>query len=83
MTVNGLPATFVYNQAIKNVLNTPPASNNIRSTYPEFKRKLFQATNEEEEGELGILLPPGSVKKAGSRGASLVPGGAATADGDL
>ena len=35
---------------------------------------MFQATNEAEEGELAIVLPPGTVKKAGAaRGDSLEP----------
>lgn len=32
-------------------------------TYPELKRSMWRAGNEGEEGELGIALPPGIVKR--------------------
>lgn len=59
---------------LKTAVTTPCNSTNIRSIYPEFKRRLYQATNEAEEGELAIVLPAGTVKKAGPvRNGSLAP----------
>ena len=59
---------------VQTAVTTPCNSNNIRSAYPELKRRLYQATNEAEEGELAIVLPAGTVRKAGAtRNDSLAP----------
>lgn len=70
--VNETPAVYHLSTPLHTVITNPSSTNNIRSAYPEFKRKLFQASNEEEEGELAVALPAGSVKKIGSGGENMV-----------
>jgi hypothetical protein len=67
---------------VQTAVATPCNSTNIRSAYPELKRRLYQATNEAEEGELAIVLPAGTVRKAGAtRNDSLAPLASGAVDG--
>lgn len=67
---------FVLNTPLASAIAAGSSTQNIRSAYPEFKRKLYQAVNEGEEGELAITLPPDTVKRANQRttAGSLAPG---------
>lgn len=67
MSVNAIEASFHLAAPLTTAITTPSGANNIRSSYPELKRRLYSAANEAEEGELAIVLPTGTVKKANSR----------------